>query len=302
MVNGLCFIFLGTLGWGISLFLVKLLLVSLTPEDIIIYRMALGALFLFVLIKHQKIKTAQSGVLIKEGVVMGLMNIAIPFYLIVVAEKTVSSSLASIINGLTPLFTFLLGMIFYSSGQRFHFFNLLSTLLGLAGVVVINMDYRWNEKIEVDLFALIMASVSYAVAANYAKARTKSSDPIQVAAAAAVVSVLAMLLYKSIKGEIFHWHIPQNLLQVAALCWLGIIGSGLSLYLYCLLIQRTSAITASMITYLMTFTGIVSGVIFLQEKLTYPVISGCGFILASLVLLNHGRWIKNLLIWDRKGE
>lgn len=87
MVNGLCFIFLGTLGWGISLFLVKLLLVSLTPEDIIIYRMALGALFLFVLIKHQKIKTAQSGVLIKEGVVMGLMNIAIPFYLIVVAEK-----------------------------------------------------------------------------------------------------------------------------------------------------------------------------------------------------------------------
>src|SRR5580704_1400963 len=101
MANLFSFLFLGTLGWGISLYLMKILLVSLTPTEIVLYRMAIGATSLFILAKILKLKTDNIRGLILDGIIVGTFNMTLPFYLTTFAVRNVSSSLASVINGLT---------------------------------------------------------------------------------------------------------------------------------------------------------------------------------------------------------
>ena len=92
---------------------------------------------------------------------------------------------------------------------------------------------------------------------------------------AATVSTLLLIICKWMDTGLWHLHTPTGHMQIGALIWLGAIGSGVCLYLYCMLIQRIGAVMATMITYLMTITGVVMGVVFLQETFSRIAILGC---------------------------
>lgn len=297
MANLFSFLFLGTLGWGISLYLMKILLVSLTPTEIVLYRMAIGAASLFILAKLFKLKTDNIRGLILDGIIVGTFNMTLPFYLTTYAVKTVSSSLASVINGLTPLCTLILGMVFFSSKQKLSVLNLLSILLGFIGIIIINSDVSIYQGSAVEFIALLATTISYGVTANYFKYHARTKDPILVSAVSAFVSAITMLIFKcATESSINYWGIPQDMHQIIALLWLGVIGSGFCLYLYCSLIQNAGAVFASMITYLMTITGVIMGMIFLHETISHQVMIGCIFIFFSLILVNHAPLLEKILV------
>lgn len=294
MVNMLCFLFLGTFGWGISLYLIKILLVSFSPTDIVFYRMAIGALTLIFLAFALRLKTNNIKGLIIDGIVVGTFNMSIPFYLTTFAEKNVSSSLASIINGLTPLFTLILGVVFFSSRQKISFTNILSIVLGFLGIVIINSDFNFTKGSSIDFIALIVTTISYGITTNYFKYYARTKDPILVSASAAIVSAMSMLIFKFLTEPLLSWSLPMDAKQIASLLWLGVIGSGICLYLYCFLIKNSGAVFASMITYLMAVTGILAGVLLLDESVSAMVGLGCILILVSIILINHSDQLNKL--------
>lgn len=297
MANLFSFLFLGTLGWGISLYLMKILLVSLTPTEVVLYRMAIGAASLFILAKILKLKTDNIRGLILDGIIVGTFNMTLPFYLTTFAVRNVSSSLASVINGLTPLCTLILGIVFFSSKQKLGILNILSILLGFIGIIIINSDVSIYQGSVVELIALLATTISYGITANYFKYYARTKDPILVSAASAFVSAITMLVFKyATELSTSHWGMPQNMHQIIALLWLGIIGSGFCLYLYCLLIQNAGAVFASMITYLMTITGVIMGVVFLQETISPQVMIGCISIFFSLILVNHALLFEKIFV------
>ncbi len=297
MTNVFSFLFLGTLGWGISLYLMKILLVSLTPTEIVLYRMAIGAASLFILAKLLKLKTDNIRGLILDGIIVGTFNMTLPFYLTTFAVKNVSSSLASVINGLTPLCTLILGIMFFSSKQRLGVLNLLSIVFGFIGIIIINSDVSIYQGSAVELVALLATTLSYGITANYFKYYARTKDPILVSAVSALVSAMTMLLFKcATESSINYWGMPQDIPQIIALLWLGVIGSGFCLYLYCSLIQNAGAVFASMITYLMTITGVIMGVVFLHETISSQVIIGCLFIFCSLILVNHASLFEKIFV------
>ena len=296
MINLLCFIFLGTFGWGGSLFLIKILLVSLSPDEIVLYRMAIGALSLFLLAKLLKIKVNNPRALLFDGVVVGAFNMTIPCYLITHAELFVTSSLGSVINGLTPAMTFVIGVAFFRSGEKVSFINIISLLLGFVGILVVNSDVMLTQGAMWGVFALVGACIAYGVNANYFKYYARTKEPILVAAMASLVSALIMLVVGISSHSSLHWNLPTTTGQLMAILWLGIIGTGLSLFVYCLLIKRVGAVFASMITYLMTVTGIVMGVLFLHESISFTQMLGSLLIIGSLVLYNHAIHIQNVLL------
>lgn len=291
MRNLFCFLFLGTLGWGVSLYLIKILLVSLSPSEIVLYRMAIGALTLSALAIFLKLKIHNLKSLFYDGVIVGTFNMTIPIYLTSYAEIHVTSSLASILNGLTPLFTFLLGIIVFSSKQKFSWVSILSILLGFTGIVVIHSDVSIHSSTTIDLIALIITSISYAVAANYFKYYARTQEPVLVAGMSAIVSTVTLFVYHLYETPIYNWHIPTLSNQLLALFWLGAVGSGVSLYLYCYLIKQTGAVFASMITYLMAVTGVFMGVFFLGETFSTSSFIGCICLVLSLILINHQQFI-----------
>ncbi|KTD00566.1 DMT family transporter [Fluoribacter gormanii] len=297
MANLFSFLFLGTLGWGISLYLMKILLVSLTPTEIVLYRMAVGAASLFILAKLLKLKTDNIRGLILDGIIVGTFNMTLPFYLTTFAVNTVSSSLASVINGFSPLCTLILGMVFFSSKQKLGVLNLLSIVLGFIGIIIINSDVSIYEGSVVELIALLATALSYGITANYFKYYARTKDPILVSAISAFISAMTMLIFKcATEASINYWGMPQDIPQIIALLWLGVIGSGFCLYLYCSLIQNAGAVFASMITYLMTITGVIMGVVFLHETISPQTMIGCIFIFFSLILVNHASLFEKIFV------
>ena len=297
MTNVFSFLFLGTLGWGISLYLMKILLVSLTPTEIVLYRMAIGAASLFILAKLLKLKTDNIRGLMMDGIIVGTFNMTLPFYLTTFAVNTVSSSLASVINGLTPLCTLTVGIVFFSSKQKLGVVNLLSIVLGFIGIFIINSDVSIYQGSAVELMALLATTISYGITANYFKYYARTKDPILVSAVSALVSAMTMLLFKCAKeSSMNYWGMPQDMYQIIALLWLGVIGSGLCLYLYCSLIQNAGAVFASMITYLMSITGVIMGVVFLHETISSQIMIGCVFIFFSLILVNHASFFEKISV------
>lgn len=275
----------------------KILLVSLTPTEIVLYRMAIGAASLFILAKLLRLKIDNIRGLILDGLIVGTFNMTLPFYLTTFAVKNVSSSLASVINGLTPLCTLVLGVMFFSSKQKISLSIMLSILLGLIGIIIINLDtdtYHWSF---LELVALLVTTISYGITANYFKYYARTADPVLVSAASACVSAITMLVFKCTADPCTnYWGMPQEIHQIVALLWLGVIGSGLCLYLYCLLIQNAGAVFASMITYLMTITGVITGVVFLHETISPLVLIGCISIFVSLILINHPSLFDDLFV------
>lgn len=305
MTSWVAFVFLGTLGWGISLFLIKIMLVSLTPLDIVLYRMIIGACSLIVLIKYFRIRITNYIHLMKDGFIVGMFNMAIPFYLTSYAEKHIASVLAAIMNGLTPLFTCLLSISLFATQQPFNFFHLMSIVFGMVGILMMHIESVLNTGQMKDLFALLGVSVSYAIAANYIKTVANTKEPLLLAAVAAIFTVIIMLACKLVAHEMWQWNVPVNALQVSALLWLGVIGTGFSLYLYCFIIQKLGAVVASMITYLMVITGMLTGSLLMKESITSMMFIGSFCIVMSLVFAIHqdqiiGMSVKKQLKWLHK--
>ncbi len=298
MLNGMVFLFLGTLGWGISLYLIKLLLVSLTPSEIVLYRMMIGTLTLWILVVCSRLKIPHLGYLLRDGLILGIFNMSLPFYLTVLAEKEVSSSLASVLNSFTPLFTYLIGFTFFNNKKKMDSNIFISILLGLTGVVMINVDCMGSSVNHSSLIALLLTTLSYALAANYVNTIAAAQAPLLLSAMAAFISMSLMLLIKIIDTPAL-WHLPQNGRQFFSLLWLGGIGSGLGIYLYCFLIGRMGAVIASFITHLMIVTGVLMGVVFLQETLRTMTWWGCVLIVFSLIFMNHAQQGKRWLFEKR---
>src|SRR5438046_2370495 len=114
MFNWIGFLFLGTLGWGISFFLIKILLSDFTPIELVLYRMIIGFISLFIIVILMKVKIKNIKFLLRDGLMVAIFNMAVPFYLIALSEKSISTSLMAITNGMTPFFTFLLESIYFT--------------------------------------------------------------------------------------------------------------------------------------------------------------------------------------------
>jgi hypothetical protein len=115
--------------------------------------------------------------------VMGVLNNAIPFLLIVWAQTQIASGLAAILNATTPLFTVVVAHLF-TTDERLTSGRILGVMLGLAGVIVIvgpDMLHSLGADVAAQL-ACLGAALSYAFAAVFGRRfAAMRVSPIQTA-------------------------------------------------------------------------------------------------------------------------
>jgi drug/metabolite transporter (DMT)-like permease len=140
--------------------------------------------------------------------------------------------------------------------------------------------------------AVIVASLFYAISAVYARRVTEDTPSILRSAgplvSASVTMGLATMIFES------PVHIPQLGITWVALLFLGVLGSGLAFVMAFYLIHEIGPTRLSMVTYLFPLGGVILGVTFLNEQLTWQVIAGALLILASLAIANMKSKTKEL--------
>jgi drug/metabolite transporter (DMT)-like permease len=279
----LVFLLLGAI-WSSSFMWIKIAVQEIGPFTLVAFRVLFGLLFSVAVLFIQRVPWPRSFKDWFPLLLLGLTNVAIPFLLISWGEKSIDSAVAAILDATVPLFTILIAH-FLLQDDKITLPKVLGLLTGFAGVVVLmSKDIGASTSSLLGQIAVIVASMFYAGSSVFVRKTTEDTPGIlrsagPLVSASAIMWLGAALFESPIK-------VPQLGITWVALLFLGILGSGLAFVMAYYLIHEIGPTRTTMVTYLFPLGGVILGVTFLQEQLTWHVVTGAILIVASLAVAN----------------
>ena len=269
--------------WGSAFLWIKLADRGFSPVEVTLARLAVGATVLFAVVLVRRDKVPRSLRLWAVIAVAALFANAAPYLLFALAEQTVSSSTAGIINATTPLWTVLLALAIRHQ-QSVTRWQAVGLAAGFAGAVLIFAPWqKTSELLSAGGLECMAASVSYAVSYIYMDRFLARRGISAIVLSACQLGAAAVML--AIALAVSGVRTPEVTTQnIAALAVLGIIGTGFAYVLNYQIITSDGATAASMVTYLLPVVAIVLGVLVLSESITAAMIGGIALVLVGVAL------------------
>lgn len=268
--------------WGSGFFWIALALDGFSPMQLTFARLALGALVLVPIVLIRRLPRPAGRTMWLHLTVSALVGNAIPYTLFAIAEQTVPSSLAGVINATTPLWTLLLAVATHSD-SRLTPRRSAGVALGFVGVIVVFEP--WNgvaSGTATGVLACIGAAASYGIAYIY-QARfltNRGLPPVTLTAAQLVLAAGLLALTLPFSGAL---RSPRPV-AIAAVLILGIIGTGIALIINFRLIATEGATAASVVTYLVPTVALLLGILVLDEPASLALPIGGALILTGVAL------------------
>ena len=263
--------------WGSSFLLMKYALNELDPFQIAFYRIFIGMTFINIL-KIEKIKISKKD----HGLIslVGFLWMSLPFYLFAESEQTITSSLAGLVNGSTPIFISLFAVLFFK--QKISNIKKIYLTTGFAGIYILSFRFKAADVyLSKCLLLALLASISYGFAANFVQPLISTYGAlVTLRMALRYASVFSFILF--IVNSEFLMPTPGGSLIYMLI--LGIGGSGIAFLSFYSLIDDVGAIFGSITVYIIPIFSVIFGYIFLQETTTISQISGVSLIISSAYL------------------
>lgn len=270
-------IFLGCV-WGSSFLLMKLGLKGVNPIQMGSLRILFAAAFLIVVGFKQISKIPLYKW--KYIALTSMFGTFLPVYLFAIALSKIDGSVSSILNSLTPLNTLLVGILFFKMDvQRRQIFGVI---IGFVGCVLLVLFGEGENTTENYYYALlvVLASVFYGINVNLIKKYLSDLKPLTISTGNFIVILFPALLVLYFSDFFEIAHEQKVITSLGYIAILGIVGTGLSNILFFKLIQLSSPVFASSVTYLIPVVAILLGYFVMNETLN--IVQGIG---ASVVLL-----------------
>ena len=280
--------------WGGSFLFNAILVTELPIITIVAIRVTVAALALWGFVRVTGRKIPASPKVWGALLILGVLNNAIPFSLIVQGQTQITSGLASILNATTPLFTILVAG-FFLTDERFSILRVLGVIVGFSGVILM-VGPEALGGLEADFWAQLCAlgaALSYGFASVFGRRfRELKVDPVMVATGQVTMSSLVlwpMALW--IDG-------PQDILDLsfnaaASMFGLAVLCTSFAYILYFRILERAGATNISLVTFLVPISAIILGVLVLGESIFIKEIIGMTLIGLGLAIID-GRLFQRL--------
>ena len=212
----------------------------------------------------------------------------LPAYLFAAAiSKSIDSSLAGILNSLTPIsVVIIIGIVFFKA--KVDSLKIAGVIVGFAGLCLLMISGKKGISFENTEFALLilLATVLYGVNINLVSHYLKNINPIHLA----TVSLSFMTIPTAIvlwQQNFLSLHFDESIIKwsVIASVALGVVGSAIATLLFYVLVKKAGGLFASLVTYGIPFVAIFWGVIY-GETITSIQIGCLGIILCGVYLAN----------------
>ena len=267
--------------WGSSFILIKKGLEGLNPFQLGSLRIIFCAVFLLI-IGFNSLKSIALHQW-KYIALTSLFGTFIPAYLFAIAQTKVSSSICSILNSLTPLNTLILGAIVF--GLNFRRNQIFGIIIGLIGTAVLIFNGRAqgvSEDNSYSVFVLI-ATVCYATNVNLIKRYLSDMKPLSITTGNFLVMLVPaiFILYFTDFSAKMDLQATQHAMFFVMI--LGIVGTGVANVIFYKLIQISTPIFASSVTYLIPIVACLWGILD-NEMLTPLQFIGAFIILIGVYL------------------
>ncbi len=267
--------------WGSSFILIHLGLDNLSPFQLGSLRIIFAATFLLLIGFRELPKIPQHQW--KYIALTSLFGTFIPAFLFAIAQTQISSMVSSILNSLTPLNTLILGVLFFGLGFKRNQF--IGIAIGFIGSALLILNGAANHPEQDYRFAIlvVIASICYATNVNLIKKHLSDITPLGISTGNFAVMLVPAIIILSFSGFFDIMHVAEVQQSVLYVIILGVVGTGIANIFFFRLIQMSSPVFASSVTYLIPvvafFWGFTSG-----ETLTFWQIIGAVIILFGVYL------------------
>ncbi|MGN2242975.1 DMT family transporter [Frateuria sp. GZRR33] len=211
--------------------------------------------------------------------VVGLTNSALPFLLFTFATRSLPAGFASIIDGMTPMFAALIGLLWL--GQRLDAWRGAGLAAGFTGILWLAQgSLAVAPGAGMALLACVAATVLYGYAVHYSHLRLASVNPLVVTIGSHMVAALVLL-----PTTVLAWPtrpLPMHAWLAAA--GLAVLCTALAYVLFFWVLARVGAQRIMVIPYLIPAFGVLWGALLLGEPVTMRMLAGCAVILLGTAL------------------
>ena len=281
------YLFILSLIWGSSFILMKRALVGLTPIQVGALRILITAVFLGLIGFKRLFKINRRHWYYLT--INGFIGTFFPAFLFAYAISEIDSSVASILNSLTPLNTLIFGALIFGFGFRKR--QLIGVLIGLTGTVMLilkgvevnpNQDYFYASFI-------LLSSIGYALNVNILKKYLHDLDALSITVGNFFLLVVPTLLVLWFTDFFSTFEINDTSLNaVFYITILAIFGTGLAKIMFNRLIQISTPIFSSSVTYLIPIVAISWGIMD-GEKISFLQFISGTIILLGVYLVNKSK-------------
>ena len=269
--------------WGSSFILMKLGLLSFSNEQAAAIRI-ISAWFVLLPLSIKHLKTLKLKELLPL-LIVGFLGSYFPAFLFTKAQTKLDSSMAGMLNSLTPIFTLIVGFILFKVKNNTN--QLLGLILGLVGAVglivfgkTLNLSSFNNYS-----FYIVVATLFYGININTIKAKLSHLSGVKITALS-FFFIGPPAIYYFLKTDymsvVNHTDWQQNLL---ALIVLGVVGTALAMLLMNNLVKYSSPVFASSVTYIIPLFaimwGVLSGEIIAKQQIVFMILILFGVYLTN---------------------
>ena len=267
--------------WGSSFILIKRGLVGLTAIQVGSLRIIFAAVFLLIVgfSSLKKISRRQW----KFVALTSVFGTFIPAFFFAIAETQVDSSIVAILNSLTPLNTLVLGIIAF--GIQFQKRQVLGVFVGLIGCLLLVLSGASAHPGQNYYFVLlvVIATICYAINVNLIKKYLPDLNSLSITTGNFTVLLIPALIILSTTDFTQRIHLEATQHSILFVMILGVLGTGIANVLFFKLIQMSSPVFATSVTYLIPIVAFFWGLLD-NEMLTPIQFFGAFIILIGVYL------------------
>ncbi len=281
--------------WGSSFIFNDIAVRELPTLTVVVARVVLAALILLAVMRLTGARLPTDRSIWRALLLLGLINNALPFCLIVWGQTHIAAGLASILNATTPLFGVVVAH-YFTGDEKLTAGRLAGVIVGFAGVaVMIGADAL--HSIGVDIFAqlaVLAAAFCYAVGTVYAR-RFRKLGMSPLATATGQVTASSLLLVPVMLMVDQPWTLPPpSMVAIGSLAGVAALSTALAYIIYFRILSTAGATNLLLVTFLIPVTTVFLGIVLLGEMLYPKHVAGMAMIGAGLALIDGRpvRWLR----------
>lgn len=268
--------------WGSAFSFIEVALRDVTPITIAAARIAVGALFLYAVVKWRGHTMPTDYANWHDMTITGLSGNAVPFVLIAWGQQYVDSSLTAILIAIVPLSTLFFAHIF-THDEKITSPRLIGFLMGVFGLVALSMgeDFSRLDASGAGITAITLATLGYGYAGIHLRKLKHLRSSVSAAGlliSSAVVTIpFAFMLEAPLS-------LTPSTNSLLSLLYLGIFPSGVAIILVSKLVFRMGATFAALNNYISPLFGVTIGVLLLGEHITQHMVIAIILILSGIAI------------------
>jgi drug/metabolite transporter (DMT)-like permease len=274
--------------WGSNFLLIKVGIRGVSPVQLTLARLALGAVVLVAFVAARREPMPRTAALWGHLAVAALVANVVPYFLFGWGEQRVASAVAGSLNATTPLFTLAIARA-TGTERRMGPARMVGLLVGFAGAVVALAPWRTGTftHLGAGQLACLLASASYGVSYVYMRRFLTGRGFPALALAASQLTAATVLLALTAPLTARQPVTLTAAVTVSVLA-LGLLGTGAAYVLNYRLIADEGPTPASTVTYLLPVVALTLGIVVLGEAVSWTLFAGTALVLLGIAI-SEGR-------------